>query len=413
MIELPEQIKALMRTAATELVRRDAEIVGLRARVGELEPAAALTDRLIERLLDRRLDELEGLLGRHGEGNPNHKGSGEGGGQFTSGPGGGSGAGHGHEGKHHAKNMRRREKKKRKPHKPGGKTTAVHHEKAKPIRGEMAAATRVGKGKDARIIMADGSEPPAHVPPGILPIRGTDIKVSIDPKAELLATWRDEKGRPKDATTTSYKARSAVIKFGRVSEMIREHDAITKDIQAGRKGPHKEEADAAWLMQVQGTRPGSETNTKARKKAYGATTLQARHVVQSNDGVRLQFAGKEGISHNHLVRDPELAKMLLERKDAAGDRKGKLFKTNEKKTNEFVKTLGSGGFTAKDFRTSLATRTARDMVAADPEPPRSAKEHKIRVNAVAVKVSRLLGNQPAQALESYIHPIVFAPWTRE
>jgi DNA topoisomerase-1 len=404
-----------MRTATAELASRDAEIARLRARIGELEPSAAMSDRLLDRLLGRQLDDLEGLIERHSEGNPNHKGAGPGGGQFASSPGGGSGHGKGNvPGKHHAKNKRRREKKAREHHKPGGKAIAApRREKAKPIRGAMAAATRVGKGKDARIVMADGSEPPAHVPTSVGSLKGTDLAVSLDPKAEVLATWRDEKGRPKQATVKSFDAKSAAVKFGRVSEMVDEHDAISKGVQEGRKGPRKEEADAAWLMQVQGTRPGSDTDTKARKKAYGATTLEARHVVQSSDGVRLQFAGKEGISHNHLIRDPELAKMLVERKDAAGDRRGKLFKTDEKKTNDFVKTLGSGGYTSKDFRTSVATRMAQDMVKADPEPPRSAKEHSVRVNAVAVKVSRLLGNKPAQALKSYIHPTVFAPWTEK
>lgn len=209
----------------------------------------------------------------------------------------------------------------------------------------------------------------------------------------------------------SYEARSAAIKFNRVTELIDKHDAVSREIQAARgKDATREEADCAYLMQVQATRPGSNTDTKARVKAYGATTLEARHVVQSGDGVRLQFVGKEGVWHDHLVRDPDLAKMLVARKEAAGSDEGKLFRTSDAKVRDFVAGLDGGKFSPKDFRTSAATRLARDAVAADPERSRSQKEHAIRVKAVAERVSRLLGNRPAQALESYIHPAVFESW---
>lgn len=102
MTEMPEEVREILR-------RANAEIIRLRARVGELEPRAELATSLI----DRNLDVLEGLLERKAEGNPYHKGSGEGGGQFTSGPSGGSGAHAKPHGKHHAKRQRRKERKKR------------------------------------------------------------------------------------------------------------------------------------------------------------------------------------------------------------------------------------------------------------------------------------------------------------
>ena len=52
-----------------------------------------------------------------------------------------------------------------------------------------------------------------------------------------------------------------------------------------------------------------------------------------------------------------------------------------------------------------------DHVKADPVPSKDAKEHAARQKEVAKRVSKLLGNQPAQALESYIHPMAFGPWS--
>jgi len=288
----------------------------------------------------------------------------------------------------------------------------VPTEKAKPIRGEMAAARREGVGKNAKILMADGSEAPAHIKPSMVPPQWTDVKVSIDPKAEVLVTARDAKDRPKMVTSQSYDNRSAAIKFNRVSTMVEEHETITREIRAAQGNPAtKEEADVARLMQVQGTRPGSNADTKAKVKAYGATTLEARHVVQSSDGVRLQFVGKEGIAHDHLVRDKQLAEMLLERKNAAGSPEAPIFRTTADKVREFTASLDGGKFTPKDFRTSAATRLADEIVRSDPRPSTDLKEHRQRLNIVAGQVSRLLGNRPAQALESYIHPSVFELWT--
>jgi len=285
-------------------------------------------------------------------------------------------------------------------------------EKAKPIRGEMVEARREGTGKNARIVMADGREAPAHIKPSMVPPQWTDVRVSVHPESELLVTARDTKGRSKMVLSEGYERRSAAIKFNRVTTMIDKHDEITSQILAAQKNPAtKEEADVARLMQIQGTRPGSTKDTKAKVKAYGATTLEARHVVQSDDGVRLQFIGKEGIAHDHLIRDEDLAKMLLRRANAALSPDAPIFRTDAEKVRAFTSTLDGGKFSPKDFRTSAATRLADEIVKGSPGQSANLKEHKQRVKVVGERVSRLLGNRPAQALESYIHPEVFKPWT--
>jgi DNA topoisomerase-1 len=283
--------------------------------------------------------------------------------------------------------------------------------KPKPTRGPMAEARREGKGKDARIVMADGGEPPAHISAAMIPPAYTDVRVSTDPKAEVLWTARDAKGRPKMDTVDSFKARSAAVKFARTDELVAKKDAILKQIHEARGNLKlKEEADAAWLMHEQATRPGSDADTKAKVKAYGATTLKAEHVVVSPQGVRLQFVGKEGIHHDHLIKDEKLGKMLVERKLTADERDGKIFATTDEKTRKFTATLDGGKFTPKDFRTAAANRAAIAEIQAKPEPAKTEKEYKQRVKEVSTKVSQLLGNRPKQAFDSYINPMVWNQW---
>ena len=163
------------------------------------------------------------------------------------------------------------------------------------------------------------------------------------------------------------------------------------------------------LIMTTGIRPGSEDDTGAEKKAYGATTLEGRHVVESPDGVRLQFVGKEGVWHDHLVENPETAKMLLERKNAAGD-KGKLFGVNDTKVSDYVKTLDHGRLSPKDLRTNKANEIAAAEVQKFEGPPKDEAEAKARKIQVATAVSQKLGNRPQQCIDSYIDPAV---WSHE
>jgi DNA topoisomerase I len=283
--------------------------------------------------------------------------------------------------------------------------------KPRAVRGEMAAAKREGKGKDARLVLADGSPAPPHVSAGKIPPQWRDVQVSLDPKADVLATGRDAAGRAKVIYADSFHVRNAALKFARTRAGLQEAAALRAENLKNRADEKvREEADCTWLMQVQATRPGSDKDTKAKVKAFGATTLLADHVVEAEDGVRLQFVGKEGVYHDHLIRDPELAKMLLARKATAGDRGGRLFDTDYDRVAKYARSLDTGRFTPKDFRTIRANQLAVALIAKEPDPPATNKEYRERVKAVAERVSHVLGNRPAQALESYIDPTVFSVW---
>lgn len=296
--------------------------------------------------------------------------------------------------------------------KPDKKETrdAKKAEKPKATRGEMTGARREGRGNGARIVLADGSPAPDHIKPSMIPPAWSDVRVSLDPHADLQVTGRDAKGRPKSVYRDEFSMRTAAVKFARVQEGLAKADEMARQNQANRADPAlQEHADCVWLMMEQATRPGSDKDTGAKTKAYGATTLEGRHVVSTPEGVRLQFIGKEGVYHDHLIRDPELGKMLLARSKAAGPN-GKLFGTNYLQVAKYTKTkLDGGKFTPKDFRTMHATRLAIDAVNAE-DPPKTEKDYKAAVKRVAEKVSGVLGNRPKQALESYIAPEVFSGW---
>lgn len=413
--------------------------------------------------------------------------------------------------------------------------------KEKAKRGELKPARRQdesstdakGKAKKRPMLrFADGSQVPEHVPAGKIPAAWKDVRVSENPDDDVWATGVDAKGRTKTVYSDSYEMRQAAIKFARNYNLVKEKDKVAAQIRKALQSEDpatREAAACMWLIEEQATRPGSDKDTKAKVKAYGATTLKGEHVVESladqfsppngeergfvwrvqprgadlhaqkstdsnddeipgvfvfkslndlaaidwmnernlelvkiaaepadlfttydqegaglktgrgaivarknfkdtrslrtwaekkqadgwkNSGpreVRLQFVGKEGVYHDHLIRNPELANELLRRKKAAGN-DGRLFDTTDAKLLKFSKTLDSGRFTPKDFRTLKATTLATEAIRALPKPT-NAKELKASMMAVAHQVSHVLGNKPQQALESYINPMVWSAWS--
>ena len=276
--------------------------------------------------------------------------------------------------------------------------------------------------KSAALAMAEARYDPASkswsvsgqpLPKLRIPPAWQQVRVSTDPKATILATGYDVKGRKQTVYSAEHSMRAAAAKFGRISELHAKVEQIIQENKANlSRGDDatKEAASVTALIFSTGLRPGSNRDTKAEKQAYGATTLRTEHVVQTADGVRLQFTGKKGVSLDLPVNDPDTAQMVLDRAKRAGP-EGRLFNVSDTQLRDYVHTLDGGNFKPKDFRTLLGTRMAAQHVAADKgAPPKNEKEYKARVKEVAKKVSAVLGNTPTIALQSYIDPTVFSKW---
>lgn len=348
-----------------------------------------------------------------------------------------------------------------------GKTVGVKREDV-----STGETTKAGKEKKQSVLVPlEGDSLPAHIKPAMIPPAWKDVMVNMDDEADLWISAKDAKGNVKAVYNPSFQKLTTLQKFARTTSMAKEAAAINSQIQEARQDPMtREEADCAWLMSVQATRPGSDEDArglghlfgvtlsadnlaiKEDKKgnrtvaltingetvpvrspktqaellrrldagesledsdfwlnSFGATTLQQRHVKITKDGVRLQFVGKEGVWHDHEIKDKELAAMLRSRYAHADGATGKLFNTTDGRTSRFTKKLGSGKYTPKDFRTKRANELAIAFIAKQ-QPPRTQEELEERIQAVGEHVSGVLGNEAAQALETYINPLVFEQW---
>lgn len=253
---------------------------------------------------------------------------------------------------------------------------------------------------------------PAHLAKLRIPPAWTDVKYNADPKASLWVTGKDSKGRPQYIYNPEFAASQSAAKFARIAELNSKFTDIYRQNEEARQSTNPRTralGDATHLIMQMGIRPGSETDTKAEKQAYGATTLKGEHVVVEGDQVFLRFTGKKGVDLNLPVPNADTARMLTERATKAGP-DGQLFpEINEKLLLDHVHSFNGGGFKTKDFRTRLGTSTAVEMVS-KMQPPKTEKDYKKAVMDVAKAVSQKLGNTPTIALQAYIAPQAFAPW---
>lgn len=281
----------------------------------------------------------------------------------------------------------------------------------KPTKG-TSTGLQQAKRQNGKLVAANGSPLPAHIASLKIPPAWQDVSYSNDPKSPLQVTGKDSKGRLQYVYAPHYAAAQAAAKFARIKELDDQFDKVQKQNAHNRKSADprlREAADALHLVMQTGIRPGSEDDTAAAKKAYGATTLEGRHVVQTDMGTRLRFVGKKGVALDIPVNDPDTAKMLSDRAKKYGPT-GQLFpNTNDKHLRSYAHSLGNGGFKTKDFRTLLGTRVAMHALHEMPSP-KTDKDYRKAVLQIAKIVASKLGNTPTVALQSYISPTVFAPW---
>jgi DNA topoisomerase-1 len=253
---------------------------------------------------------------------------------------------------------------------------------------------------------------PAHLQKCKAPPTAKDPYGNLDPNGNRIAQWKDEKGRGQVQYGDNHNMAAAAAKFGRVSELRKKREQIFKEVEKDLADPKlKEEAAVTRLIMRTGMRPGSDKDTGADYKSYGATTLEGRHIKRTKDGLALVVfvpGKKKGQTITMPIHDKALAKDLLARAAKAGPN-GRIFDTNADKVRDYSKTKDGGGFKTKDHRTALGTETAIAAIK-KMKPPKTKKEYKAAVKEVSTRVSEVLGNTPSIAFKSYIDPTVFANW---
>jgi DNA topoisomerase-1 len=237
----------------------------------------------------------------------------------------------------------------------------------------------------------------------------TEMKYDPNPDANIWAIGRDSKNRSQYVFNPKYTKSNQAANFSNVAEMNEQIGGMIKAMKKdSRSGVNRDEASIMRLINETGIRIGGK-KTLADKQSYGATTLLGKHVVgDSLKDVRLQFTGKFGKDWDVPIKDMDMAQDLLNRKNIAGP-DGKIFNTTAPKVRAYSKSLGTGDFTPKDYRTFTGTDAAISTMK-NMTVPQNASQYKKSVAIVGDAVAKRLNNTRSVAIQSYINPSVWAEW---
>lgn len=249
-----------------------------------------------------------------------------------------------------------------------------------------------------------------------LPPAYSDAWFCPAPNGHILATGYDDAGRKQYRYHPDFRSRresekyDACASFGKLLPLVRKR--VEEDL--GGRGVPRERALAAVvrLLDLSAIRIGNEQYAKSND-SYGATTLRADHAEVGKRRLQLHFVGKGGKEHDLAVEDADLAAAVRRMEDLAGaedggddhlfryeDEEGEVRPVTSADVNAYLRETMGEDFSAKHFRTFHASSLAFERLA-------TGGEH-VKLREMLEHVAEKLGNTPAIARSSYIHPAVIA-----
>ncbi|NML93757.1 DNA topoisomerase IB [Novosphingobium olei] len=226
----------------------------------------------------------------------------------------------------------------------------------------------------------------------------------------ILATGIDAKGRKQYRYHPEFRAAregekfDGCARFGHLLPLVRKR--VEDDLAAPKLTRERCIASVVRLLDTGGIRIGNEAYAKANE-SFGATTLRMDHVAVKGQVLRLRFKAKSGKLREMRISDRGLVRFVKKMQDLPGqhlfqylDEHGEACPVGSADVNAYLRETMGDDFTAKHFRTWHASALGFELLA-------DARE-KVPLKALLLDVSERLGNTPAIARKSYIHPAVLA-----
>ncbi len=229
-----------------------------------------------------------------------------------------------------------------------------------------------------------------------IPLVYKDVVISSNPNSHLQYTAVDTSGKKQYRYHPFWNEARQNQKFKRIEKFGASLPSLRRAVEKDLKGSELSKARvlAAMLRILDKTaiRVGNE-EFAAENETYGLSTLEKRHVKVKGNKVILSFVGKASKEQVIEFEDADAAKVITQLQKISGK---ELFPYSSSDVNEYIADNMNHAFTAKDFRTWMGTVEAYKALKV------KGATRKDAVTAASEK----LGNTPAVAEKSYIHPSV-------
>jgi DNA topoisomerase I len=253
----------------------------------------------------------------------------------------------------------------------------------------------------------------------VIPPAWTDVWICRWPNGHLQATGRDARGRKQSRYHPRWRTARDETKFDRLlafaAALPRIRRRTEKDL--ARPGLPREKVLAAVvrLLEMTLVRVGNEEYARLNR-SFGLTTLRTRHASVRGRRIHFRFRGKSGQLHEVGVSNQRLARVVRRCQELPGqelfqyvDEDGEVRGVESGDVNDYLRTISGGDFTAKDFRTWAGTVLAYRALRAL-QPSRSPTDARKNVVVAIKETASRLGNTPAVARRSYVHPAVLTAY---
>src|SRR5580700_6481497 len=249
-----------------------------------------------------------------------------------------------------------------------------------------------------------------------------DVWISLKARGHLQATGRDARGRKQYRYHPEWRQVRDSAKFDRMVAFGEALPKLRRKLRRdlGLSGLPREKVLAVVVSILDATRVRIGNTEYARdNKSFGLTTLRNRHVSFIRDGrAVLNFRGKGGVPHEIHIGDKRIAQIMRRCQEIPGQHlfqyvsdDGQRCPIDSGQVNDYLREAMGDDFTAKDFRTWVATLHAITLLARTPLPEvPSERALKSAIADVVSQVAAKLRNTPAVCRKSYINPAVFESW---
>ncbi|MEP6904460.1 MAG: DNA topoisomerase IB [Gemmatimonadales bacterium] len=253
-----------------------------------------------------------------------------------------------------------------------------------------------------------------------IPPAWTGVHIAASPKPAIQAWGFDVRGRKQYRYHVRAVEKGSLRKHYRVRQLGTDLPRLRRrlDTDFHRKGFPKEKICAGIVLLISSSffRVGSERYERDNN-TFGITTLRKRHVFVDGDVVIFEYAGKRGIKQRQFIESPEMAKFVKSLLGTPGPRlfryqeEGKWVNVDARDVNEYLKGLADFPYTAKDFRTWGGTLRMATILADIGSAQNERARNKNVVSAIRF-VAAELGNTPAIARKSYVHPVIISRYLK-
>ncbi|MES1938353.1 DNA topoisomerase IB [Salinisphaera hydrothermalis] len=241
------------------------------------------------------------------------------------------------------------------------------------------------------------------------------VEIDLDTKARVHASGRDDAGRKQYIYNEDWRAEREAAKFDRLLDFARRlstmRRATGQHLAQEGHGRNKVLAAMVRLIDTAYFRPGNERYAQ-ENHSYGLTTMRSKHLSIDGNTLVFDYRGKSGQEQHREIEDKRLARVVAELDDLPGyeifkyyDDDGQRVHVDSADLNDYIHEIMGEAFSAKDFRTWAGTSLAA-LALDELGVSNDQKAGQKNIVEAVKRVAERLGNTPAIARASYIHPRV-------